>query len=61
MKVIKCDACGEICIPVCDRWDCNVVLTTANHANQRFDLCPKCAEKIEQFIRNAGELDEVEE
>ena len=58
MKVIKCDACGEIFIP--DRWDCNVVLTTANRANQRFDLCPKCAEKIERFIKNAERMDEVE-
>lgn len=61
MKVIKCDACGEICIPIRDWGSCGVVLTTAHHANQRFDLCPKCAEKIERFIRNAEELDEVKE
>ena len=61
MEVIKCDACGAICIPIPDAWGCGVVLTTSNHANQRFDLCPKCAEKIEQFIKNAEELDEVKE
>ena len=48
MEARVCDQCKRTMIDQSDY--CSVILTTKTHANERFDLCPECAEAIKEFI-----------